>query len=70
MNNYNFVLGRKVENVQDLLVLARNSKSVFYQEGLNYSRVRPAAFIVNMSVCVVLRLIEKGMYIYYKGDQK
>jgi hypothetical protein len=60
----------KVETVSRLMELVRERRAVFCPSKPAFSRRIPAAFIVNMSFSIAARLMEAGLYVYEKKQEK
>ena len=47
----------------------KSKKAVVVPKGSNWSKPRPAAFMINLPGVVLLRLFDLGMYIYNKPNK-
>jgi len=60
----------KVETVSRLMELAHEKRAVFCPNSLSWTKPRPAAFVINMSVAIVARMMKDGLYVYEKQEKK
>ena len=56
----------KINSLYDLHDAAINRQSVVCPKCQPWKSPRPAAFVMNLQGCVILRLFKHGMYIYQK----
>ena len=63
----------KIYTLWQLDMAVKSKKAVFVPEGFVWSKPKPAAVMINLPGAVLLRLFDKGMYIYnkpHKGESK
>lgn len=60
---------KRVENLEELIDLARRKKSVLLPKRMS-QRPWPAAFIINMQLIRVFYLLEEGIHIYKPKKNK
>jgi hypothetical protein len=60
---------KRVENLEELIELARRKKSVMLPKRMS-QRSWPAAFIINMQLIRVFYLLQEGIYIYEPKKKK
>ena len=53
----------KIENLNQLKVLVDNKRAVYSNFGM-LRKPLPAAFVMNLQGYLILRLFERGMYLY------
>ena len=63
----------KISTLWQLHMAVKSKKAVVVPKGSNWSKPRPAAFMMNLPGAVLIRLFDLGMYIYknpHKGERK
>ena len=56
----------RVKTLEQLDALAKERRSVVVPDCYCWFRPRPAAFVINLSGSVLVRLFSRGMYVYEK----
>lgn len=56
----------RITNLDELKLMVDGKKSVVCPTSCGFCRPKPAAFIINLSGAILLRLFNTGMYIYEK----
>ena len=62
--------GEPVRTLEYLRYLALNRKAVYVPTHGAYRNPRPAAWIINLQGTVLVRLFEKGMFVYEPQNKK
>jgi len=62
--------GIQVTSLQLLKALSLSRKSVYVPTHGAYSNPRPAAWIINLQGAVLIRLFERGMFVYEPQKKK
>ena len=60
----------RVYSLWDLKSLVSQKRSVVCPTWVGFMRPRPAAFVMNMTGDVLLRMFDDGMYVYEKVERK
>jgi hypothetical protein len=55
-------------NLHDLAKAVEGHKAIIVPESKSFNKPTSAAFIMNLSGKVIFDLINKGMYVYRKGE--
>lgn len=61
---------RKIRTLEDLRVAVSARRAVFVPGYSVWKNPRPAAFVINMSGTMILRMIRKGMFLYEKESSE
>ena len=57
----------KIENLKQLNRLVILRRSVFVPNSVVWNKPRPAAWMINLSGTVLLKLFDVGMFVYFKN---
>lgn len=63
-------MSQQIKTLEELQAAALAKRSVVIPQGRFLPGPRPAAFVLNMAGCVLLRMFQSGMYIYTKTESK
>ena len=60
--------GRRVKTLEFLSIVALSRRSVLIEMGPGQMWLAPAAFVISQQANMVLRHMQRGMYVYEKGQ--
>jgi len=60
--------GARVKSLKQLYKLAIMKKAVICESGMFSQKHIPAAFVISMQGLIILRMINRGMFVYKKSN--
>jgi len=61
--------GAQIYSLHGLAVYVRQKRAVVSPKSGNLKGPLPAAFVINLSGWIILRMIEHGLFVYEKGKK-